>query len=144
MSMPETYPMPLFVTLEVADMVASLSWYEAIGFTTVFAMPGPDRAPLFAHMRWIRYADVLLRQASASQGTKGLGIALNFMVEHDIDALAVRAKNVGAIFFNDIGDRPWNARDFTLLDPDGFALTFTFGPLKRREFDAVMRETFQP
>jgi hypothetical protein len=29
------------------------------------------------------------------------------------------------------GDRPWNARDFTVADPDGFALTFTMGPLKR-------------
>ncbi len=144
MSTPETYPMPLFVTLEVADMVASQRWYEAIGFTTVFAMPGPDSALVFAHMRWIRYADVLLRPTSTSQGARGRGMTLNFMVEHDIDALAVRAKNIGATFFNDIGDRPWNARDFTLLDPDGFALTFTFGPLKQREFEAVMRETILP
>ena len=43
--MPETYPMPLFVTLTVADLAASQRWYEAIGFTTVFAMAGPDGIP---------------------------------------------------------------------------------------------------
>jgi uncharacterized glyoxalase superfamily protein PhnB len=142
--MPEAYPMPLFVTLTVADLATSQHWYEALGFTTVFAVAGPNGTPVFAHMRWIRYADLLLRSGPGPQGAKGLGITLNFRVEHDIDALALRAKSAGAMFNNDIGDRTWNARDFTLLDPDGFALTFTFGPLRQLEFDAVMREALQP
>ena len=139
--MPETYPMPLFVTLTVADLAASQRWYEAIGFTTVFAMASPDGIPILAHMRWIRYADLLLRPGLAPQGAVGLGVTLNFMVEHDIDALAEHAKTVGAMVINEVSDRPWNARDFTLLDPDGFALTFTYGPLKQRDFAAVMRAT---
>lgn len=140
MSAIETYPMPLFVTLAVADLAASQRWYEAMGFNTVFLMAGPHGAPAFAHMRWIRYADLLLRPGSAPQGAKGLGLTLNFRVEQDIDSLAQHAKAAGASFHTEIGDRPWNARDFTLLDPDGFVLTFTYGPLKQLDFDAVMRD----
>jgi len=52
-------------------------------------------------------------------------------VAEGLDALAERARKAGAVFVSEPGDRPWNARDFTIADPDGFALTFTVGPLKR-------------
>ncbi len=144
MSMPEIYPMPLFVTLTVADLAASQRWYEAIGFTTVYSMAGPDGTAVFAHVRWNRYADLLLRPGAGSTGPKGLGVALNFRVEHDIDALALHAKAEGANIIEEVGDRPWNARDFTLVDLDGFTLTFTYGPLKDRDFDVVMRGALRP
>ena len=129
----DAYPMPSFPMLAVADVAASQRWYEALGFVTVFAMPA------MAHLRWIRYADVMLRGGPPVSGPKGLGIALNFMVAADIDALAERARGMGAKFLTEIGDRPWNARDFILADPDGFALTFTYGPLKKDlSFDEVM------
>jgi uncharacterized glyoxalase superfamily protein PhnB len=135
----EAYPMPFFAAMSVADVAASQRWYETLGFVTVFAMPGRDGAAVMAHMRWIKYADLLLRAGPPVAGAKGLGIALNFMVAEDIDRLAARAKAMGATFLAEIGDRPWNARDFTLADPDGFALTFTHGPLKKDlSFDEVM------
>jgi predicted lactoylglutathione lyase len=144
MSLPEIYPMPLFVTLTVGDLVASQRWYEAIGFKTVFAMNASDGTGVFAHLRWIRYADLLLRRGTGTKAPKGLGVALNFRVDHDIDALARHAKAAGANVVEDVGDRPWNARDFTLRDPDGFTLTFTYGPLHERDFDVVMRGVLRP
>jgi uncharacterized glyoxalase superfamily protein PhnB len=125
--------MPSFPALAVADVQASSRWYqEALGFVLVFTMPGPGGVPGLAHLRWAKYADLLLRASPPLEGRKGVGITLNYAVtDGAIDALAERARKAGATFIQEPGDRPWNARDFTLADPDGFALTFTFGPLKR-------------
>jgi catechol 2,3-dioxygenase-like lactoylglutathione lyase family enzyme len=132
---PEFYPMPSFPTLGVRDVEASARWYqEALGFASVFAMPG------LVHLRWAKYADLLLRPGAATADKKGVGVTLSYaVVDGGIDALADRARAKGAVFLQEPGDRPWNARDFTVADPDGFALTFTMGPLKKdMSFDAVM------
>ncbi|HTQ14589.1 MAG TPA: VOC family protein [Rhizomicrobium sp.] len=129
---PEFYPMPAFPTLSVRDLEASSRWYqEALGFQHVFTMPGPGGRPGLVHLRWARYADLLLRAAAAPPGgPAGLGITLTFAVtDGTVDAIAERACAAGAVFVQEPGDRPWNARDFTLADPDGFRLTFTKGPL---------------
>ncbi|HUO94265.1 MAG TPA: VOC family protein [Rhizomicrobium sp.] len=133
MSQPEFYPMPSFPILAVNDVVASSRWYQdVLGFQHVFTMHGPGGAPGLAHLRWAKYADLLLRASAALSGPKGVGIALNYAVmDGSLDALAERARNAKAIFVQEPGDRPWNARDFTIADPDGYALTFTMGPLKR-------------
>jgi catechol 2,3-dioxygenase-like lactoylglutathione lyase family enzyme len=132
----EFYPMPAFPTLSVRDVDASVRWYrDVLGFQPVFAMPG------LAHLRWARYADLLLRTGAATDATKGVGITLSFAVS-DVDTLAARVRAAGHPFLQEPGDRPWNARDFTLADPDGFALTFTMGPLKRdAAFEDVMKGT---
>lgn len=127
----EFYPMPGFPTLAVRDLALSQRWYEALGFQTVFVMPGPDGTPALSHLRWARYADLLLRRDPAEMGTRGLGVTLTFAVPDGLDALADKARTSGARLLHEPGDRPWNARDFTVSDPDGFALTFTMGPLRR-------------
>jgi catechol 2,3-dioxygenase-like lactoylglutathione lyase family enzyme len=131
---PEFYPMPSFPALVVGDVAASSRWYqEALGFAHVFTMPGAGGAPGLAHLRWAKYADLLLRGGPPADGRKGVGITLNFALLggsiEALDALAERARSHGAVFVQEPGDRPWNARDFTVADPDSFALTFTFGPL---------------
>jgi uncharacterized glyoxalase superfamily protein PhnB len=99
-------------------------------------MPGPAGTPMLVHLRFTKYADVLLRPAPMpSPRTKGLGFNLTFMVfDGDldaIDALADRARKAGANIVAEPGNRPWNARDFTVADPDGFHLTFTKGPVNK-------------
>ena len=130
---PEVYPMPSFPILAVKDADASSRWYQdVLGFAHIFTMPGPGGATGLVHLRWTKYADLLLRASPAILETKGIGIALNFAVfDGTLDAIAARAKKAGAVFVQEPGDRPWNARDFTVADLDGFALTFTMGPLKR-------------
>lgn len=140
MSTPEFYPMPMFPILAVNDAAASARWYqEALGFAHVFTIPGPGGAPLLAHLRFARYADLLLRPGTPTADKKGSGITLNFAVAENLDVLAERAREHGATFLQEPGDRPWNARDFTIADPDGFALTFTHGPLNQnRTMDEIV------
>jgi uncharacterized glyoxalase superfamily protein PhnB len=133
---PEFYPMPSFPVLAVSDVQKSSAWYqEVLGFAHVFTMPGPGGTAALAHLRWAKYADLLLRMSPPLEGKRGIGIALNYaLLGRTIDAvdmLAERARRHGAVIINEPGDRPWNARDFTVADPDGYALTFTFGPLKQ-------------
>ena len=138
----EFYPMPAFVMLEVGDTAATQKfWEQALGFRTVFAMPGPDGRPVLAHLRRARYADVLVRRAAAGgDGPKGQGVRLNYAVPlEEIDTLFQVAVGAGAQVVQAVSDRPWNARDFTVADPDGFHVTFTAGPLKaHRSFEEVM------
>jgi uncharacterized glyoxalase superfamily protein PhnB len=91
---------------------------------------------MLVHLRFSKYADVLLRPAfGPSPGPKGLGFTLTFTVfDGDldaVDALAERARKAGANILAEPGNRPWNARDFTVADPDGFRLTFTKGPVNK-------------
>ena len=144
---PEFYPMPSFPALEVGDVEKSSRWYqEVLGFAHIFTMPGPSGKTGLVHLRWAKYADLLLRASPPILETKGIGIRLNYAVtDGGLDALAARAKKAGAMFVEEPGDRPWNARDFTVLDPDGFALTFTMGPLKRDlTMDALMNKLAKP
>ena len=133
---PEIYPMPSFPTLTVADVAASARWYQdVLGFQHVFTIPGPGGAPLLAHLRWAKYADVLLRGvmpgAAPPAGAKGVGITLSFAVfEGRVDDIAERARRHGAALVSEPKNQPWNARDFSIADPDGFVLTFTQGPVE--------------
>ena len=131
----EIYPMPAFPTLTVRDPAASARWYQdVLGFKHVFTIPGPGGIPLLVHLRWARYADVLLRAQAddTDDRPKGVGISLSFAVSDGrVDDVAERARGRGAKLLSEPKDRPWNARDFSIADPDGFVLTFTQGPVDR-------------
>ena len=128
---PEIYPMPSFPILTVRDLEASAQWYqEVLGFQHIFTIPGHG-GPMLVHLRWMKYADLLLRRQMGSiEQPKGLGISLSFSVfEGGVDAIANRARHKGATLESEPKNQPWNARDFSLRDPDGFLLTFTQGPV---------------
>ena len=76
----EIYPMAMFPTLSVRDVGASVGWYsEKLGFGTVFVLPGPEDWPVLAHLRWRKYADVLLVPDSGSDSERvkgGGGVAV--------------------------------------------------------------------
>jgi len=128
----EIYPMPSFPTLIVNDLEASSNFYQnVLGFKHIFTMPGPGGQPALIHLRWIKYADLLIakpRDGKALTETKGVGVSLNFqMFEHfdgDIDAFAKQAIEKGAQVTGPI-DQPWNVREVTVMDPDGYKLIFT-------------------
>lgn len=133
-SQPDFYPMPSFPTLAVRDIEASARWYqEALGFQHIFTIPGPGGGPVLVHLRWVRYADLLLRkQPTPPDATpKGAGITLSFAVSDGrVDDVAERARRFGAQLQSEPTNQPWNARDFSIKDPDGFVLTFTQGPVE--------------
>jgi catechol 2,3-dioxygenase-like lactoylglutathione lyase family enzyme len=128
----EMYPMPSFPMLVVSDLEASTNFYQkALGFRHIFTMPGPGGGPVLVHLRWVKYADLLLtktRDGKEVSEPKGVGISLNFGMfdrfNGDIDAFANHARENGANVIGPI-DQPWNVREVTVLDPDGYKLIFT-------------------
>src|SRR5687768_6903629 len=128
----DIYPMPSFPTLIVSDLEASSNFYQnALGFKHIFTMPGPGGQPALVHLRWIKYADLLLtspRDGKELTEPRGVGISLNFiMSEHfngDMDAFAKHARESGANVIGPV-DQPWNVREVTVYDLDGYKLVFT-------------------
>ena len=142
----EIYPMPSFPTLIMSDVEASSKFYQnALGFKHIFTMPGPDGQPSLVHLRWTKYADLLItksRDGKELPEPRGVGISLNFnMFEHfngDMNAFAKHARENGANVLGPI-DQPWNVREVTVLDPDGYKLIFTMPINLNLSFDEVVR-----
>jgi catechol 2,3-dioxygenase-like lactoylglutathione lyase family enzyme len=128
----EIYPMPSFPTLIVSDLEASSKFYqETLGFKHIFTMPGPGGMPALVHLRWVKYADLLIalpRDGKKLSARRGVGVSLNFNLldrfEGDIGAFANHAREKGANVTGPV-DQPWNVREVTVLDPDGYRLVFT-------------------
>lgn len=126
----EIYGMASFPLLAVGDLARSAAWYQdALGFQDVFTFRMGDGRPVLAHLRWRTYADLLLAPEPAPPPhDRGAGVTLVFsMPDHDpfVDALAERARAHGGTVAAGPADTPWNTRDVTILDPDGYRLTFT-------------------
>jgi catechol 2,3-dioxygenase-like lactoylglutathione lyase family enzyme len=143
----EIYPMPSFPSLIVSDLEASSEFYQnALGFKHIFTMPGLGRQSALVHLRWMKYADLLLarpRDGKELTGPKGLGVSLNFnLFDHldgDIDAFARHAREYGADVSGPIS-QPWNVREVTVLDPDGYKLVFTVPLNLNLGFDKVLEQ----
>jgi catechol 2,3-dioxygenase-like lactoylglutathione lyase family enzyme len=143
----EIYPMPFFANLIVSDLEASSKFYqETLGFKHIFTMPGPGGKPTLVHLRWTKYADLLIslsRDGKPVPEPRGAGVSLSFQMSDylagSVDALAKQAKARGAHIASGPLDQPWNVRELTILDPDGYRLIFT-APLKMNVgFDEVVR-----
>ena len=130
----EFYPMPMFPTLSVGDIDLSTSWYaDKVGFSLVFTMPGPRGTVALTHLRWRKYADLLLvpetDSPSPSSRAKGTGMTLSFLAETEtIDDMATRLEERDVEIEEGPVNRPWNTRDIVIRDPDGYRLTF-FEPI---------------
>ncbi len=144
----EIYPMPFFVNLNVSDLEASSKFYqETLGFKHIFTMPGPGGSPVLVHLRWTKYADLLLALSGDGKTVpepRGTGVALSFQMlerfDGSVDTFAEQAKARGANIVSGPLDQPWNVRELTVLDPDGYKLVFT-APLNiNLGFDEVIKK----
>jgi uncharacterized glyoxalase superfamily protein PhnB len=54
---------------------------------------------------------------------KGQGFRLYCETTQDVDALAARIQARGGALTDEPKDQPWGGRAFSLVDPDGFAIT---------------------
>ena len=132
--------------LIVKDLEASSKFYqEALGFKHIFTMPGPGGNPALVHLRWLKYADLLISSLGDGREIpepRGAGISLNFQMlerfEGSVDALAEQAKANGANLVSGPLDQPWNVREVTILDPDRYRLVFTTPINTRLSFDQVI------
>jgi catechol 2,3-dioxygenase-like lactoylglutathione lyase family enzyme len=142
----EIYPMPSFPILVVSDLEVSSKFYqEALGFRHIFSMPGLGGKPALVHLRWLKYADLLIslpRDGREIPEPRGAGVSLSFQMlerfEGSVDALAERAKANGADILSGPLDQPWNVRELTILDPDGYRLVFTAPLNTNLSFDEMI------
>ncbi|MDQ6836422.1 MAG: hypothetical protein M3016_09575, partial [Actinomycetota bacterium] len=57
------YGMPMFATLLVLDLDATVSWYvNGLGFVSLFTVPGGS-GPALVHLRRWQFQDLLVRPA---------------------------------------------------------------------------------
>jgi hypothetical protein len=144
---PDYYPMPAFPTLAAQSLVTSRRFcVDGLGFQHVFSISGPDGQPVVEHIRFARYADVLLEQeaggAHPASADRGLGVRLSFLLalaKRDCEEFAERARAFGARVKGP-DERPWNAREVEVIDPDGYVLLFTEPLDTTKEFDQVLAQ----
>jgi catechol 2,3-dioxygenase-like lactoylglutathione lyase family enzyme len=132
----EFYPMPAFASLMVKDMAASRQWYhEVLGFRAVY------EAPFIVHLRRERYQDILLLPAQpGNEITPSASIILNFNAGQTTIAAILETVRAGGARFEGPIERPWNVRELTVYDPDGYMLKFTEPLTTDRKFEDIMDE----
>ncbi|MEE9188885.1 MAG: VOC family protein [Anaerolineales bacterium] len=116
------YPMPMFINLGVTDLDVSVEWYQnTLGFREIFRGPG------MVHLRRDRYQDLLLFPTQASDlNSPGEGIVVQFQAgEVSVEEIARKARQQGSSDVDGPLERPWNVREVTVQDPDGYRLRFS-------------------
>lgn len=127
-SQPETLRLrAVMPALTVADVAASLAWYrDVLGCIVNEEFHREDQlvgVSLRAGM-----VDLLLTQDDWVKGRdrqKGEGIRLYCVTAQDLDQVADDIRSRGGELVQEPTDQPWGARDFALIDPDGFKITIT-------------------
>ncbi|ABF39569.1 Glyoxalase/bleomycin resistance protein/dioxygenase [Candidatus Koribacter versatilis Ellin345] len=128
----EFYPMPMFVRLAVADVEASKQWFHTVlEFESVFDIPHS-----MAHLRGRRYQDVLIVKGEVPEQV-GQGVTLSFSWKEPVDEIVPRLKAAGGKIVDGPVDRPWNARELVIEDPNGYRMSFS-RQLANKEFGEVM------
>lgn len=116
-------------SLTVDDAEASLAWYrDVVGFTVADEMRHEGRLQGAV----LRAGDVefLIAQDDFKKGRdrpKGVGFRLYCTTRQDVDRLAAEIKERGGELAHEPTDQPWGARDFAVVDPDGFAISISTG-----------------
>ena len=113
--------------LTVNDLQASLAWYrDIVGFTVDETWEHDGKmagASLKAGSAFIN-----LSQDDWAKGrdrAKGEGFRIYLSTGQDIDEVAAGIKARGGKLASEPADRPWGARTFNLVDPDGYRLTIS-------------------
>jgi len=106
----------LVVEIEVAEVARSVEFYRRLGFAVVRVEVD------FASLRW-RDEWLFVAAGPGAAGNGASGTNLRVLVD-DVDACWRVAQELAALVVRPIGDRSYGLRDFTIRDPDGFALRF--------------------
>jgi catechol 2,3-dioxygenase-like lactoylglutathione lyase family enzyme len=131
--------MPMSIILEVTDLSLSADWYQqAVGFRIVYS--GPPGAFTLIHLRRERYQDILLIPTQAnSLSQRGKGVIIQLQAGGvGVEEIARQAQAAGTVDVEGPVERPWNVRDVTVYDPDGYPLRFSEPVDITRSFEDVM------
>lgn len=136
----QIYPMPMFNRLEVSDITRSIEWYQdVLDFENIFHMP------TLAHLRYRKYADVLLvpSENEIEPDRRGLGVTIYCTPEDETVAeIAGRARAAGATASGPT-ETAYNTREVTITDPDGYTLAFSEPVDTTRSFEGVMGVNYE-
>ena len=125
---PETLRLrSLAPSLTASDMQASLAFYrDVLGFVVREAFE--DQGKLQGAILKAGSVEIYLSQDDFSKGRKrkkGQGFRLWCTTAQDLDQLAAGIEARGGTLAEPVQTRPWGPRDFAVVDPDGFKLSFT-------------------
>ena len=117
-------------TIAVRDMKRSIEFYrDVLGFDLGLVFPGVDDLQNAVYADLSKDGMVMMLIPAASTGIGGdekLGVGVNFYMEIDgnVDEYYAELKRRGVAVAVEIKDEPFGIRDFTVLDVDGYQLTF--------------------
>lgn len=133
----EYYQMPFFPKLMVKDINKSTKWYEmALGFESMFKYRNRKNEIIMNHLRLNKYQDIMLIQKT--DFVVGTGIYLNLLVND----ISEKIKQVSPkVIQEPLTERPWNATEVTIKDPDGYLITLTQPHIEQKDFDKLMKQT---
>ena len=113
----------------VNDIATSIAWYrDVLGFAVADEMEREGSVVGAV----LRAGDIkfLLGQDDFKKGRdrqKGAGFRLYCTTDQDVDQLAAGIKERGGALAAEPTDQPWGARDFSVVDPDGFQISISTG-----------------
>jgi uncharacterized glyoxalase superfamily protein PhnB len=106
--------------LNVSDVVASLEWFEALGWERGFAWDdeGGMRStePTFAS---IQSGATEIFVCLDAQGSRGAWLSWFLPGHAELEAAYARARELGYQISQEPVDEPWGIREFHLRHPDG-------------------------
>ena len=118
-------PSGVLAVLPCADVEEALTFYtDTLGFTELFRQAGPDGTLVDARVSYAG-GQVMLNLNPEMAPHAGGGVYLWFrLFADDIDALYERFVGAGVSVVEEIDDRFWGDRSFTVTDHAGFHLAF--------------------
>ena len=111
------------------DLGASIEWYrDVMGFTV--AQEIEHEGQRVAAKMSAGGVQFLIGQDDFAKGRdrqKGVGLRFHLVAEQDVDELAAGIKARGGTLDQEPTDQPWGARDFAVVDPNGFKISISNG-----------------
>ena len=127
---PETLRLrQLMPSLTVGDIEASINWYTDVLGCVVRERHEHEGRYVAASLQ-AGTVNFLLAQDDWAQGRdrdKGVGFRLYCTTTQDVDQVASDIRARGGTLASEPTDQPWGARDFAVVDPDGFKITISDG-----------------
>lgn len=120
----------LMPSLTANDLQASLAFYrDVLGFIVAEEYRSEDKV-VGVRLR-AGTIELLLTQDDFAKGRdrkKGVGLRLFALTGQDVDQLAAEIKERGGKLSQEPTTQPWGARDFAVVDPDGFNISIAYAP----------------
>ncbi|UOO44515.1 VOC family protein [Enterococcus casseliflavus] len=117
----KVYVMPMFYQMKTKDIVQSSKWFtEILGFQSLYQFRNQENQVMMDHLRLADYQDLMLIAAEAF--TVGDGAILNVAM-NDLQNIAQKIPTKWIV--EPLMEKPWNALEMTIKDPNGYLFTLT-------------------